>query len=201
MDITMNSRQERFCREYVIDLNATQAAVRAGYSKKSAANAGSENLKKPDLAAFIHKLKSDTAQNLQISAERVVRELACCGLANVQDYINPDGKPKDINQLTREQAAAIQEVKAITRPGDGQITHIVKLVDKRASLVDLGRHIGIFEADNAQLAEAAHSPAADLQTARLLAFAIQKAASTSPLPNQDTPAPDDNSDSEPPATH
>ena len=49
----LTARQERFCREYIIDYNATKAAVRAGYSEKTAKSIGSENLTKPDIRTYI----------------------------------------------------------------------------------------------------------------------------------------------------
>ena len=55
----LNAKQVRFCEEYLIDLNATQSAVRAGYSVKTAKQMGSENLSKPDIAEYIAKLKQD----------------------------------------------------------------------------------------------------------------------------------------------
>jgi len=174
----MNSRQRRFAQEYVIDLNGTAAAKRAGYSPKGAANAASKNLKMGDVANLIHTLQLETAQNLSLSAERVVQELAACGLANAQDYLTTDGKPKPVQDLTRDQAAAICDLKVTVNANTGNALHSYKLVDKRASLVDLGRHLGIFEEDNRQQADTNQTPASMLNTARLLAFAIQKAANS-----------------------
>lgn len=71
----LTPKQERFVSEYLIDLNATQAAIRAGYSEKTARQAGSENLSKPDIAEAIAAKADKAAEKLDLSAERVLRGL------------------------------------------------------------------------------------------------------------------------------
>lgn len=68
----LNAKQVRFCEEYLIDLNATQSAVRAGYSVKTAKQMGSENLSKPDIAEYIAKLKQDRSKKTEIDAAWVL---------------------------------------------------------------------------------------------------------------------------------
>ncbi len=76
----MNERQKRFCDEYLIDCNATQAAIRAGYSEKTAYSIGEENLKKPELKAYIdeqlerlHSEKTADAQEVLETLTRILR--------------------------------------------------------------------------------------------------------------------------------
>lgn len=71
----LTDRQERFCREYIIDYNSTDAAIRAGYSKKTAYSIGSENLKKPELLARVRELQAEQAARLAISADWVILQL------------------------------------------------------------------------------------------------------------------------------
>lgn len=71
----VNDKQERFCQEYVIDLNATQAAIRAGYSKKTAYSLGQRLLKKAEIIARIEELKKEIAEKNKLSAEWVIKEL------------------------------------------------------------------------------------------------------------------------------
>ncbi len=71
----MTPKQQRFCEEYLIDLNATQAAIRSGYSKKTAASIGEENLRKPEIKAAIEKGMSKRAIRAELSADAVVNEL------------------------------------------------------------------------------------------------------------------------------
>ena len=68
----LTSRQQAFCEEYLIDLNALQAAIRAGYSEKTAKQIGSENLSKPDVAEYIAKLKAERSLETQIDAAWVL---------------------------------------------------------------------------------------------------------------------------------
>ena len=149
----LTPKQERFIAEYLIDLNATQAAIRAGYSEKTAYSIGQENLKKPDIAAAIKAKQSKLADKYEVTAERVIRELALIGFANMLDYVDigSDGMARvDLSNVNRDQAAAIHEIKVESVVGSGEDPKIVekvtfKLADKRAALVDLGRHLSLFE--------------------------------------------------------
>jgi phage terminase small subunit len=68
----LTSRQQAFCEEYLIDLNALQAAIRAGYSEKTAKQIGSENLSKPDVAKYIAELKAERSLLTKIDAAWVL---------------------------------------------------------------------------------------------------------------------------------
>lgn len=71
----LNPRQERFCREYIIDYNATKAAIRAGYSEKTAYSMGSENLKKPEILSFVRELQAQQAERLCVTKQWVIVQL------------------------------------------------------------------------------------------------------------------------------
>lgn len=147
----MNEKHECFAREYVVDLNATQAAIRAGYSAKTAGAAASRLLKNVNVQAAIERLLSERAQRTQITADMVVEELAKIAFANMQDYmvVGHDGDPVlDFSNLTREQAAALAEVTVEDfTDGRGEDSRDVrrvkfKLADKKGALVDLLKHLG-----------------------------------------------------------
>lgn len=162
----LTPKQERFVAEYLVDLNATQAAIRAGYSAKTAKSIGQENLTKPDVAAAIAAAQKALAETHGVTVERIVTELCKLGFANMADYMRVDGEgtPRlDFGSLTRDQAAALQEVTvdefmaktdgfdAAGKPEYAPARKVkFKLADKRASLVDLGKHIGMFK-DNVNL--------------------------------------------------
>ena len=74
-DIKLTDKQQRFCEEYLVDLNATQAAVRAGYSEKTAGAIGFENLRKPEIQAYLQKLKEEQSERTQITADSVLSRL------------------------------------------------------------------------------------------------------------------------------
>lgn len=145
--------QARFVDEYLIDLNATQAAIRAGYSKKTAGVQGPRLLGNVRVAAAIAEAKAKRSARVAVSADKVLTELAHLGFANMADYMKttPEGDPRlDFSNLSREQTAALVEVTVEDftegRGDDARDVRRVKfkLADKRAALVDIGKHLGMF---------------------------------------------------------
>ncbi|MGX8702062.1 terminase small subunit [Caproiciproducens sp.] len=141
----MTNKQKRFCEEYLVDLNATQAAIRAGYSPESAASIGSENMQKPDIRARIDKAIAVQSKRTGINADRVVRELARIALLNPKNVINFEDATILANASDDDLAAvASVRVKIIpTADGEG-IEREIKLYDKGKALEQLGRHLGMF---------------------------------------------------------
>jgi phage terminase small subunit len=167
--MTLNRKQQRFVDEYLIDLNATQAAIRAGYSPKTAGQIGDENLKKPQIAEAIEKAVSERSARTGITADRVLAELAKIGFADIRKAIkwysqanvaaidDPDSEALveegalrfavqnqvelvSSDEIDDATAAAIAE---IGQSSTGALK--VKLHDKRAALVDIGKHLGMFK--------------------------------------------------------
>ena len=85
--MTLTDRQQRFVEEYLTDLNATQAAIRAGYSEDTARAIGCENLTKPDIAAAIEAAMAERSKRVQITADEVLRELVDVALGDVNELI------------------------------------------------------------------------------------------------------------------
>ena len=73
--MALNDKQQRFCDEYLIDLNATQAAIRAGYSEKTAKSIGHENLTKPDVIAYLSERQKEREIRTQITQDNVLRDI------------------------------------------------------------------------------------------------------------------------------
>jgi len=149
----LNDKQKRFVAEYLVDQNATQAAIRAGYSEKTAKQIGARLLTNVDVAAAVAKGQQKVAAKLEITVERIAEELAKIGFSNMQDYMRAgaNGDPYlDFSAITRDQAAALSEVTVEDfKDGRGEDARDVrrvkfKLHDKRAALVDLGKHLGMF---------------------------------------------------------
>lgn len=80
----LTDRQARFCEEYLIDLNATQAAIRAGYSEKTANRIASELLSKLDIQEKITELKGERAKRTEMTQDSVIQELAAVASAEVK---------------------------------------------------------------------------------------------------------------------
>jgi hypothetical protein len=102
----LTPKQARFVQEYLIDLNAAQAAIRAGYSAKTARVIGHENLRKPEIAAAVEKAMAERAERTEVTADLVVGELRKIAFANMADYMKstPEGDPYlDFSTLTSAQ--------------------------------------------------------------------------------------------------
>ena len=149
----LNPKQARFCDEYLVDLNATQAAIRAGYSQKTAGEIGYELLKKPEVQARIAELQAARAKRMEVTQDQVLREFAKVAFANLQDYIQvqEDGSAYvDLSTMTREQAAALQEITVdeyVDGRGDNarNVKRVrIKLASKQAALDSLAKHLGMF---------------------------------------------------------
>lgn len=150
----LTGKQELFCQEYIVDLNATQAAIRAGYSENTAQEIGSENLSKPIISDRIAELQQERIERTQVKADDVVKELARLGFMRPERYfkLNADGEPFiACDELDEDSWAAIKGVTNKTKyftDKDGQTTETkevkLDLADKKSALDSLGRHLGMY---------------------------------------------------------
>jgi phage terminase small subunit len=155
----LTQKIKRFCEEYIKDLNGTQAAIRAGYSAKTAPEQASQLLTKLNVKNYISELKQSLSNKNEGLAQQVIDELKKLGFANIQDYIGPENEIKDLTKIERDKAAAVESIKKTVTEfsgggeSSGKKTSIqFKLYDKISALEKLGRHLGIFELDNQQKA-------------------------------------------------
>lgn len=154
----LNERQRQFVNEYLVDLNATQAALRAGYAERSAAVTASRMLKNPKIQELIQERRDALAEALDVDQTRVLRELAIISFSDIRRYFRmaADGYLEvcDLTELPRELSAAIESFQMIRTPQpDGlpdKVTMRLKLHSKTRGIEMLGRHLGLFEADEAQ---------------------------------------------------
>ncbi|WP_310731021.1 terminase small subunit, partial [Burkholderia multivorans] len=103
----LSAKHQRFVDEYLIDLNATKAAERAGYSKRTAGQIGFELLKKPEIAEAISEAMKAREQRTGITQDRVLRELARIAFFDPRKLFDADGRPLPISELDDDTAAAI----------------------------------------------------------------------------------------------
>lgn len=163
--MALTDKQKRFCDEYLIDLNATQAAIRAGYSPKTAEQTASRLLRNVKVQEYIAKRQKELSRSTEITQERVIKELALIAFSNNADYahvvekklqveaggalvdvLDKDGKPVMYRtvepvlteELTEEQKRALAVIKK------GRDGLEVKSCDKVKALELLGKHLGIF---------------------------------------------------------
>jgi len=144
----LTPRQQRFVSEYLIDLNATQAAIRAGYSAKTARAIGAENLTKPDIAAAVTAGRERLAARLEMTAEDVLRHASLIARSDLRRLFDEHGNLLDIDQLPAEVAAAIALVEVVERRVDhtqkAERTRRIRLWDKIAALTLLARYHGLL---------------------------------------------------------
>jgi len=143
--MALTKKQKRFVEEYLVDLNATQAAIRAGYSTQTAYSIGDENLKKPEIKNAIEKALAERSRRTGVNADRVILELAKIAFVNPTDVINMD-EATVRGEANREDTAAISSVKVKRIPTeDGDIVEReVRTYDKIKALELLGKHLGMF---------------------------------------------------------
>lgn len=139
----MTKKQKLFVEEYLIDLNATQAAIRAGYSPDTAKEIGCENLTKPNIRACIDREMAERSKRTGVNADRVVQELAKIAFVNAVDVIDTETATVKEDALP-EDTAAIQSVKVKTFGDDG-LEREIKMADKLKALELLGKHMGMFK--------------------------------------------------------
>ena len=147
----LTDKQKRFCEEYLKDLNTTKAAKRAGYSKKTAYSIGQKLLKKVEVKSRIDNLISKREKRTEITADRVVQELAKIAFSEIDNFIEWDENGIRIQSLvdiSKKEIGCIAEFsESIT---DKSMNLKFKLYDKVKSLELLGKHLGIFIEDNKQ---------------------------------------------------
>ena len=144
--------QRLFVQEYLVDLNSKDAVIRAGYSPMNAAKKGYCLLQEPKIHAAIKKAMDARAKRTEITQDRVLKEIAKLAFANMLDYmtVTDDGTAYvDLSEMTRDQAAAIQELNVETYIEPGKRGKAVKkikfkLADKKGNLEMCCRHLGMF---------------------------------------------------------
>ena len=160
--MALTEKQARFVAEYLVDLNATEAAKRAGYSEKTAYSIGFENLRKPEIQEAIQAAMDARSKRTEITQDMVLQELARIAFANGTDFarvvsreapttiIDDEGNPQqvmgsvqsvrllDTKDVDPEKRAAIAGIK------EGKYGIEVKSYDKVKALELLGQHLGLF---------------------------------------------------------
>jgi phage terminase small subunit len=143
----LTAKQQRFCDEYLIDLNATQAAIRAGYKRSDYTDTNANKLlENTRIKETIEKAMAERSKRTGISQDRVIQELARIAFVNPIDVINTEnGSVSD--SASDDDLACIQSVKVKTMSSDKGWSEEreVKLNDKMKALELLGKHLGMFK--------------------------------------------------------
>lgn len=165
--MALNDKQRRFVDEYLIDLNATQAAIRAGYSQKTAQEQSSRLLSNVMVQEAIAEAMKAREQRTEITQDMVLRELAKIGFSDIRKVVkwgnteirintgeadSENGEPPKkmvevYHGLCLKASSEIDDITAgaIAEVSEGRDGLKVKLHDKKGALVDIGRHLGMFK--------------------------------------------------------
>lgn len=143
--MALTAKQAAFVKEYLVDLNATQAAIRAGYSGRTAEKIGSENLHKPEIQDAIQAAMHQRSKKTEITAERVLEELARIAFADATKLARVvDGEDGPLVELTPTSELSEAQRSAIAGIKQGKYGVEIASCDKLKALELLGRHLAMF---------------------------------------------------------
>lgn len=143
--MALTPKQERFVQEYLVDCNATQAAVRAGYSPRTAYSAGGRLLKTPAVRSALQEAQAQLCRRTGITQDRVLQETARLAFFDARRLFDSQGRPLKVSQLDDDCAAALIGLELRSGPGPGGGVRRYRLADKLKALELLGRRVGAFE--------------------------------------------------------
>lgn len=146
----LTPRQAAFVREYLVDLNATQAAIRAGYSKHTANEQGARLLANVSVRQLVQRGMDERAERVTVQADVVLREILKLATSDVRKLFDEQGRLLPPSMMPDDIAASVSSIEVVTTriPGTDPVevehTAKIKLWDKKGSLELLGRHLKLF---------------------------------------------------------
>ncbi|AUQ74767.1 terminase small subunit [Phaeobacter piscinae] len=149
----LNEKQKRFAEEYLIDLNATQAAIRAGYSERTAEQQGYQLLQKTSVMEAVRDAQEARSKRTEITQDKVLQELAKVAFSDLRKVLTTGGALIDAQDWEDDVAGFVSSVEVVKKPsgeydedGNPIIDHVHKIRawDKMAALEKLGKHLGMF---------------------------------------------------------
>lgn len=148
--LKLTPKQQLFVDEYIIDFNATQAAIRAGYSEKTANRIASRLLSKVDIQSAIQEAIDKRKERVEITQDDVVKEWAKLAFYDPRGFFDENKKMKHVSDLDDQTASAVAGMDVTRRfigtseEPEWEETTKIKLVDKRAALDSVAKHLGMF---------------------------------------------------------
>ncbi|WP_032115186.1 terminase small subunit [Candidatus Arsenophonus nilaparvatae] len=143
--MTLTDKQEAFCREYLIDLNATQAAIRAGYSEKTAKDIACQNLAKLNIQKRIQTLMEERKNRIEVNADYVLKRLVAIDQMDVLDIITESGDIRPIKDWPKVWRTTLSgfDIASIRVDGAEALLKKIKWPDKIKNLELLGKHVSV----------------------------------------------------------
>lgn len=145
----LTDKQRRFCEEYVIDWNATRAAIASGYSKKTARQIATQNLSKLYIREYIEDIQKDLSKLTGVTATRNILELKKIAYSSITSFKSDWMTEKEFDNLSEEQLACISDIQYQTKT-TGETTETIvkfKLHDKQKAIEILNKMLGFNESD------------------------------------------------------
>ena len=145
MAAELKDKQRKFCEEYIIDFNGTQAAIRAGYSKKTAKEQGARLLTNVNLQHYLTELKQKTAEDSGITKKQLIDELAKIAFFDIRKIYNEDNSLLDIKSFDDDSASAVAGIEVDEIFEQRQLsgyTKKVKLHNKIAAIERVSKMLG-----------------------------------------------------------
>jgi phage terminase small subunit len=134
----LTPKQRKFCDEYLIDMNASRAALRAGYSASTALNGSLMAM--PKIKLYLQQQTEEIAQKVQVNSDMVLRELCKIAFGNMGNYFLPDGKLKPMHQLTDDEKAALWNV-TVNDVGEMKI----RMYNKLSALDKIAKYLNFYK--------------------------------------------------------
>ncbi len=176
----LTPKQQLFVAEYLIDLNATQAAIRAGYSHRTAEWMGPRLVTKSHVAVAIQDAMGKRSEKVGIESEKVLHEILKLAMSDVRKLFDCQGRLLPVHMLPNDVAAAVSSIKVTTSrvPGTDPVavefTSEIKFWDKKGALELLGKHLKLFGNDSAN-ATVINNNVVNITPEKLKAIAIEVA--------------------------
>ena len=165
----LSPKQKLFVQEYLVDMKAGAAAIRAGYSTRTAYSHGPHMTRVPQIAAAIERALAVRRERTHVTAERVIRELARIAFADIGRIVDWSGKAQVVRsaeELSVDDRAAIAEISVVK--DNERLAARVTLHDKERALRTLCRHLGLFNPASQYAAGTTESPSAAAERARAI---------------------------------
>ena len=149
----LTAKQTVFVQEYLVDLNATQAAIRAGYSQRTAGWIGPQLLGKTHVAEAVQSAMAKREERTEITQDMVLREYAKLAFLDPRRFYDDQGNLISVHDLPEDVAAALASMEVVfERDGEGEngrpqfaAVRKIKFSDKKAALDSIARHLGMFK--------------------------------------------------------
>jgi phage terminase small subunit len=177
----LTEKQRRFCEEYMLDFNGTQAAIRAGYSPDSANEIASQNLAKLNVAAYLSELKSQAAEQFGVSKSQLINELKKTAFFDIRTIYDESNALLNVRDFDNNAAGAVAgiEVDEIWEGPPGSKTLVghtskVKMNSKLAAIERISKMLGYDAPTQSEIAGANGAP---------IQFVFNPAPGNEPLPN------------------